>query len=187
MSTLTIVGDPVEGPSLPRLALEVARLLGRWSSVQAMPTMPSHGEVFLALTDRREQAAQIASTDPDRLVTLVHPSAVVSPSATLGRNVMIGAQAVVMMDAVVGDGVVASSLTSIEHDNHIGAMTFLGSGVILCGRVTTGEFAFLGGGSVVKPGVEIGAHCTVGTGAVVIIDTEPHSTVVGNPARSLDR
>lgn len=180
-TAITIVG--YEG-SLPRLAMEVAALLG-WTDVTQSAAVPASGSVFVAMSNAQERLAAVADLPAGRLVTLIHPSASVSPSATLGTNVMVGPQVVVAMDAVVGDAVVASSLSSIEHDNQIGRGTFLGSGAILCGGVTTGEFTFVGGGAVVKPGVSLGAHCTVGTGAVVIRDTDAHSIMVGNPAKPL--
>jgi len=164
--------------------MEAAALTG-WTAVLQSAEVPAEGSVFVAVSSAVERSVLLQQLPTDRLVTLVHPSASVSPSATLGLNVMVGPQVVVAMDAVVADGVVASSLSSIEHDNHIGHCTFLGSGAILCGGVTTGEFAFVGGGAVVQPGISIGAHCTVGTGAVVIRDTDAHSTVVGNPAKPL--
>jgi len=185
VAKLTIVGDPASPAALPRLAFEVADLLNQWSQVDVALEVPSGGHVFVAHPDAEQRAAVMAGIDTDRLATLVHPTATVSRSAQLGRNIMIGAQAVVMMDAIVGDGVNASSLSSIEHDNYIGRFTFFGTGAMLCGRVITGDYAFIGGGAIVQPGVTIGERCTVGTGAVVIRDTGPGSTVVGNPARPI--
>ena len=184
-SQLTIVGDPTTGSSMPRFAREIAVLANQWADVVFSATPPDSGPMFLALDDRQERAAAIKATDPERLVTLVHPSAWVSDQAVVGRNVLINALAVVMLDAIIGDGVVVSSNCSVEHDNRLGDMTFLGTGVSLCGYVTTGAFAFIGGGAVIQPGRTIGAGATVGTGAVVVRDVEPDQTVVGNPAKPL--
>ena len=79
----------------------------------------------------------------------------------------------------------ANALSSIEHDNVIGAYTFLGTGAILCGNVTTGERVFVGGGATVKPGTCVGAGTTLGAGAVLVKDADPDSVYVGNPARKL--
>ncbi len=47
--------------------------------------------------------------------------------------------------------------------------------------------ASIGSGAIILGGVRIGSGAIVGAGAVVTKDVEPGSTVVGNPARLLDR
>lgn len=179
---------------LTRQATELAAMLG-WS-VRVVETVtstdrasdPESRSLFIALEDGDERADlidELVSDPAIRLATLVHPTASVSPSAQLGQNVLIGAQCVVAMDAVVGNGVAQNALGSIEHDNRIADHVFLGTGVTICGRVVIGTRAFIGGGAVIKPGTTIAEHTLVGTGAVVVKDTEPHRTYVGNPARPL--
>lgn len=53
--------------------------------------------------------------------------------------------------------------------------------------VVIGRGAFLGVGSIVLMGVTVGEHAYVGAGAVVTADVEPHTLVVGNPARPVRR
>lgn len=178
-SALTVIGEPTG--ILTRQACEIAGLLGHAVDVRSDPT-PDAEQVFIALDDFSERARAIASIPREQLVNLVHPTAFVSPEADLGLNVLVGAQSIVAMNATVGDGVTVNALSSIEHDNVIGAHTFLGTGAILCGNVTTGEFVFIGGGATIKPGTTIGARTTIGTGAVLVKDAEPDAVYVGNPA-----
>ena len=62
----------------------------------------------------------------------VHPSAVIDPSARLGRNVMIGAYAIIGADVEIGDDchvgphVVIHGPTRIGRNNHIHAHAVLG-------------------------------------------------------------
>lgn len=53
--------------------------------------------------------------------------------------------------------------------------------------VVIGRGAFLGVGSIVLMGVTVGEHAYIGAGAVVTSDVEPHTLVVGNPARPVRR
>ncbi len=166
-------------------AMEVAALLGL--VVRRTRHVPSEADrVFLVDSDFQARAAQLREISPERLANLVHPTAFVSPSAHLAGNVIVGAQCIVGMRARVGLGVLQNTLSSIEHDDVIGDFTFLGTGAILCGYVTTGESVFIGGGATVKPRTTIGARTTLGTGAVLVKDALPDSTYVGNPARRLE-
>lgn len=182
-SKLTIVGD--QSDVVARQAAELGLLLGYSEVIYVTRAGPGDAAVFVATIDRatRDQLAQ--GVNPDHLVNLVHPDATVSPTAILGRNIMVGAQALVGMNARVGDFVVQNGLSSIEHDNQIGAHTFLGTGAILCGNVVTGEEAFVGAGATVKPGTVIGPRTTIGTGAVLVKDAEADAVYVGNPARKI--
>ncbi|MEM9147447.1 MAG: acyltransferase [Pseudomonadota bacterium] len=52
---------------------------------------------------------------------------------------------------------------------------------------TIGSYCFVGSGAVIFPGVTVGDHCIVGVNAVVMRDVPPHSLVMGNPARVIER
>ncbi|MEW6098620.1 MAG: UDP-3-O-(3-hydroxymyristoyl)glucosamine N-acyltransferase [Pseudomonadota bacterium] len=81
----------------------------------------------------------------------VHPSAVVSPKALLGRDVRIEAGAVVEADAVVGEGAVVGA------QGYVGQGARLGAGTRLAPRVTVLERCSLGERCIVHPGAVIGA------------------------------
>jgi len=142
---------------------------------------------FVALNDPKARAEAIANIPYDALVNIIHPTAFVSPTATLGRNNYVGAQAMIGTFARVGNGVFQNALSTIEHDNVIGNFCFFGTGAILCGRITLGSFVSVGGGATLKPGVSVGENAVIGTGAVVVKDLESDRTYVGNPAKPLEK
>ncbi|GAA1137162.1 acetyltransferase [Kribbella jejuensis] len=101
--------------------------------------------------------------------TITFPGARIQVQATLGRHVLVNANAVVGHDCLVGDHVVLSPLA------------------MLCGGVEVGDAAFIGASAVVLPGRVIGPGATVGAGAVVTSDVPPLARVAGVPARNLPR
>jgi acetyltransferase-like isoleucine patch superfamily enzyme len=51
--------------------------------------------------------------------------------------------------------------------------------------ITIEAGASIGANATILPGVTIGQHAMVGAGAVVTKDVPAHTTVIGNPARSI--
>lgn len=117
------------------------------------------------------------------LPVLIHPKAVISPSATIGHGSHVMAGAVINAAAQIGEGVIINTNATIEHDVIIHPAVHISPGAVLAGEVEVGQGAWVGAGAVVINGVEIGANAIVGAGAVVIKDVPAGATVVGNPAR----
>jgi UDP-perosamine 4-acetyltransferase len=118
-------------------------------------------------------------------VTVIHSSAIVSPSATVGRGATILAGALLNTCAVIGDNVVLNSAAIVEHDCVVGDHVHIASGACLAGGVSVGQGSLVGAGAVVRQGVTVGPEVIVGAGAVVVSDVPSGTTVVGVPARPL--
>ena len=131
---------------------------------------------------RRSYAQKLAAAGLE-LINAIHPSAVVSPTATLGRNVVVAAGAIVCTEVGVADSVILNTAAVVDHECEIGEAAHVCPGVRLAGRVTVGEGATLGIGASVLPCLRIGAYATIGGGALVRRDVPPHATAVGVPAR----
>jgi sugar O-acyltransferase (sialic acid O-acetyltransferase NeuD family) len=140
---------------------------------------------FVAIGDGRirERITQFLVENGIALTNAVHPSATISPKATLGTGVLVCSRVVVHPLARLGDGAIANTACLIEHECLVGAFAQIAPGAILCGNVTVGEGTLIGAGAVVLPGVTVGASATVGAGAIVRQDVPNGATVVGNPAR----
>lgn len=81
----------------------------------------------------------------------VHPAAVVHPSAVLGKDVSVGACAVVEAGARVGDG------TVLYAQSYVGADAVVGKDCILYPQVVVRERCRLGDRVILHPGAVIGA------------------------------
>ncbi len=135
---------------------------------------------------RRTKAAEVQNLG-FRLATIVHPSATVSPSATLGSGSVVFAGAVVNARAVLGDNVIVNTGASIDHHANVEDDVHVAPGARLAGDVTINRGAFIGMGACVLPGVSVGKNAVVGAGAIVVRSVQDEVTVVGTPARVIER
>jgi UDP-perosamine 4-acetyltransferase len=119
------------------------------------------------------------------LVNAIHPSAVISPTARLGNDLMIAAGAIVCTEARIADSAIINTAAVVDHECEIGEAAFIAPGVRLAGRVTVGEGAFIGVGANVLPCLRIGEHSIVGGGTLVRRDVPAGATVVGVPGRMI--
>ena len=103
------------------------------------------------------------------------PGTVVLANASVTSNVRLGLHVHINLNATVA------------HDCTLGDYVTVNPGANINGDVTIGEAATIGSGAVIRQGVSIGAGATVGAGAAVVRDVEPGTTVVGVPARPLER
>jgi sugar O-acyltransferase (sialic acid O-acetyltransferase NeuD family) len=142
-----------------------------------------------AVGDNRPRAAlfRLAIEHGLQPLSVQHPSAIVSPSATLAAGCQVLAGAVVGTDAQLGANVIVNSRAVVEHDCRLGEHAHVASGAVLAGGVTVGAGAHVGAGAVVKQGLRIGSGAIVGAGAAVIDDVADGQTVVGVPARPIQR
>ena len=120
------------------------------------------------------------------------------------------ANVVVMDDCTIGEGAILCpfvTLTSnirigrhfqanlygyVEHDCVIGDFVTFAPGVHCNGNVTVEDHAYIGTGAVIKQGkpgepLVIGRGAVVGMGAVVTKNVPAGATVVGNPARIMNK
>lgn len=81
-----------------------------------------------------------------RCPSLVHPAAILDPTAHLAENTLVGA------GAVIGGGV------------RVGRGSVIGAGVTVGAEAEIGSWCWLGTGVVVGSSASIGSHCVLGTG-----------------------
>jgi acetyltransferase-like isoleucine patch superfamily enzyme len=88
---------------------------------------------------------------------------------------------------VIGNNIILWSGNHVGHHSTIYDHVFVSSHVVISGHVTVGSYSWLGVNACIRDGIQIRKGTTVGMGAVVIKDTEEGTTVVGNPAKPMEK
>jgi sugar O-acyltransferase (sialic acid O-acetyltransferase NeuD family) len=131
----------------------------------------------------RERIASRLSKDGIAVATVVHPTAVVSPSATIGAGTVIFATAVINANARVGFGVIVNTGAIVEHNVEVGDFAHISPGAVLAGGSRLGAHSHLGAGAIVIDDMFVGARSIVGAGAVVTRAIPDDVVAFGVPAK----
>jgi len=131
--------------------------------------------------DRRDTVERLQSAGWE-VSALVHPSAHVARSTTIGSGTLIAPGVVIGARSRVGDNVVVGRGSLIGHHTEVGPFATLGPGANVAGNVGVAEDVFVGMGAVVRDHVEVGANAVIAMGAVVVRDVAAGTEVRGLPA-----
>ncbi|MGX9961947.1 NeuD/PglB/VioB family sugar acetyltransferase [Roseomonas sp. F4] len=142
-------------------------------------------ELAVAIGDNaaRARLGRAAETAGFVLPPLLHPSALISPSAILEEGCQIMARAVLGPESRVARMALVNTGAIVEHECEIEEAAHIGPGAVLCGASRIGPRALVAAGAVLRPGVVIGADALVAPGAAVACTVPPGGRYGGVPAR----
>jgi sugar O-acyltransferase (sialic acid O-acetyltransferase NeuD family) len=120
-----------------------------------------------------------------RYATLVHPSASVAASCTVGPGSVILAQSVLTASVEVGAHVAVMPHAVLTHDVKVADFATIAAGVRFGGGVKVERGAYVGSGALIREHLTIGAWSLVGMGSVVLRDVPAAQVWAGAPARPL--
>lgn len=117
------------------------------------------------------------------VTTVIHPTCLISSSATIGRGVRIAAYGCVLPNSSIADYALLERYASIGADVTIREAAFIGPGCQIAGGCDIGRCASIGIGASMIERTKVGDHSIVGAGAAVTTDIPSHVLAVGVPAR----
>ena len=168
-------GKISDWPLLNRTILEEDKTI----LVLAVPGSPTSFQV-------RKNTIQSLNLPDSRFVSIIHPKASIGRNVQIGFNCLVMAGVVITSNAKLGNHVCVLPNSVIHHDTVVDDYVLIGSGVVIAGDVQIGANCYLGSGTCIKNNISIAPRNLIGIGSNVIQSVkEIESVWIGNPAKKL--
>lgn len=131
----------------------------------------------------RRRMADVVDEIGGVLVSLIHPTAYVSPTAQIGSGTLLCPYSLIAANSTLGSNVAVNVFASVGHDARVGEHCVISSYSAVTGAVSLGSESFLGTHCTITPGRTIGRRSKVSAGSTVTRDAPAGSLLVGNPAK----
>ena len=106
---------------------------------------------------------------------------------TIGVGAIVMAGTVITNDVTIGINCLINPNCTISHDTVIGDFVEISPGVQITGHCQIGDYCNIGTNAILLPKIKLGNWVTVGAGAVVNKNVTEGRTVVGVPAKELNK
>lgn len=131
----------------------------------------------------REKLFKKLTDENIRIATIIDPSSIVSPTATIGQGVIICEFTTIHTHVEIANNVLIQPFCDIGHDIKIGNHSVISPFCAPGGNIIFGERVYIGMKSSLIEKITVGNDVIVGMGSAVFRDVPDGATVVGNPAR----
>lgn len=148
--------------------------------------------IAIANSQIREKIANQLLMDAIHLWTVQADNTVMMDNIKIGEGAALSPFVSITSNIKIGKCFHANLYSYVEHDCVIGDYVTFAPGVKCNGNIHIEDHAYIGSGAVIKQGTPdkplvIGKGAVIGMGAVVTKSVPAGVTVVGNPARILER
>ena len=147
---------------------------------------PAPGDAFvlgIGVPGTRRRVAEDLASRGATFLTLIHPTATVTPSAILGPGCIICPHAVISDAAVLGACVLVNYHASLAHDCQAGDYAVLSPYATLGGSATIGDDTFLGLHASIAPRITVGDGSKVTANSCCLHSAPAGSLIHGVPGR----
>ena len=131
----------------------------------------------------RRRVAALLQSRGATFLTLIHPTAIVAPTAEIGAGSILCPYAIVSDSAQLGSFVLVNYHASLGHDASAGDYAVLSPYATLGGNAHIAEDVFMGMHASIGPGKRIGARSKVSANSCALVDAPADSIIYGVPGR----
>lgn len=124
--------------------------IGKLDEAEEFKTEFSHAIPAIGDNQKRCELLEALRDCGYNIPTIIHPSAVVSPTATIGEGTIIRELAAVSREVVVGEGCLINMGALIDHGCRIGAGSHIAMGCVVRGEIEIPEMSTLSPNSVIE-------------------------------------
>ncbi len=130
---------------------------------------------------------QFKAIGGEMISTISHLALIGNYGTSIASGTIIMAGTVITNDVKIGKACLINPNCTISHDTLIGDFVVVSPGVQITGSCKIGDFCTIGTNATILPKIKLGNNVIIGAGAVVTKDVEDGLTVVGIPAKLLER
>ena len=156
-----------------------------FSAVDSASGAPGFDLLFVAIGEGwlREQATLKLrnSRDSWKMASLIHPSATVSPTATVGEGSIVFAGASIGPSVSIGRGAIIGANVTVGHDCVIGDYASVFAGVSIGGHARIGVRSVVGLNAAIREKVTIGNDALIGAQSFIRENVVDRCVVMGIP------
>jgi sugar O-acyltransferase (sialic acid O-acetyltransferase NeuD family) len=158
----------------------------------AQPASSRHINIAIANSALRQKLVERCMADSVQFFEVRAANVVQLDDVQLGEGAILCPFVTLTSNIRIGKHFHANLYSYVEHDCVIGDYVTLAPGVKCNGNVVVEDHAYIGTGAIIKQGqprqpLVIGRGAVVGMGAVVTKSVPPWATVVGSPARVMNK
>ena len=147
---------------------------------------PKQGEVFLPAIGASKVRLQVCRALRARgaaFARYIHPDTTIGEWVELGPGTIVYPGARLTAFITVGAYTLLAYNATVGHDASIGEGCSLSGHSEVNGACELGEGILLGSHATLLPKVKVGDYAVVAAGSVAVRNVQPHTTVMGVPAR----
>lgn len=150
-------------------------ILGPVSSMAHHSTEADQAIVAIGNNEVREKLMKQLATAGFSIATVVHPSAILSPSAVLGIGSAVMAGAVVGTEASLGVGSIVNCGAVVDHQAIVEDFGHVGVNACMAGETVLGLGAWMQAGTALGYGVKVPPWVTLAPGVAVDSKTNKYN------------